>query len=134
MRVALVLALAAVAFRESDTPVGDTVDGADVDAVRANHFHVLGDPVRSHLVSPLVLPIALELDVLRQRGAANCQRVRREEIAGACAGVSRRRHARAVSQTHGLCPSVKTSPPCRVLNHFTRTPENLGKRFTMHTL
>src|SRR5262245_8804572 len=54
MRVALVLALAAVALREPDAPVGDTVDGADVDAVRANHFHVLGDLVRGHLVSPLL--------------------------------------------------------------------------------
>src|SRR4051812_34402319 len=42
MRVALVLALAAVALREPDAPVGDTVDGADVGAVRANHFHVVG--------------------------------------------------------------------------------------------
>src|SRR4051794_27599793 len=54
MRVALVLALAAVALCEPDAPVDDTVDGADVDAVRANHFHVLGDLVRGHLVSPLV--------------------------------------------------------------------------------
>src|SRR5215475_5381590 len=75
MRVALVLALAAVALREPDAPVGDTVDGADVDAVRANHFHVPGDLVRSHLGSPLVSPIALELDVLRQAEPANCQRV-----------------------------------------------------------
>src|SRR5262245_21347382 len=52
MRVALVLALAAVALREPDAPVGDTVDGADVDAVRANHFHALSDLVRGHLVSP----------------------------------------------------------------------------------
>src|SRR5215813_11466558 len=52
MRVALVLALAAVALREPDAPVGETVDGADVDAVRADHFHVLGDLVRDHLVSP----------------------------------------------------------------------------------
>src|SRR4030095_2906870 len=52
MRVALVLALAAVALREPDAPVGDTVDGADVDAVGADHFHVLGDLVRGHLVSP----------------------------------------------------------------------------------
>src|SRR5262249_21952226 len=55
MRVALVLALAAVALREPDAPVGDTVDGADVDAVRANHFHVLGDLFRGHLVSPLFI-------------------------------------------------------------------------------
>src|SRR4051812_27798628 len=54
MRVAFVLALAAVALGEPDAPVGDSVDGADVDAVRANHFHVLGDLVRSHLISPLV--------------------------------------------------------------------------------
>ena len=66
MRVPLVLALAAVALREPDAPVGDIVDGANVDAVRANHFHVLGDLVRSHLVSPLVSPIALKLGVLRQ--------------------------------------------------------------------
>src|SRR5262245_1495127 len=52
MRVAFVLALAAVALREPDATVGDTVDGADVDAVRANHFHVLSDLVRGHLVSP----------------------------------------------------------------------------------
>src|SRR5262245_42159918 len=60
MRVALVLPLAAVALREPDAPVGDTVDGADMDSVRANHFHVLGNLVRGHLVSPLVSPIALE--------------------------------------------------------------------------
>src|SRR6516164_6541938 len=52
MRVALVLALAAVALREPDATVGDAVDGADVDAVRADHFHVLGNLVRGHLVSP----------------------------------------------------------------------------------
>src|SRR5215472_15126700 len=48
----LVLALAVVALREPDATVGDAVDGADVDAVRADHFHVLGDLVRGHLVSP----------------------------------------------------------------------------------
>src|SRR5262245_45759962 len=38
MLVALVLPLAAVALREPDATVGDTVDGADVDAVCADHF------------------------------------------------------------------------------------------------
>src|SRR5215467_6156866 len=52
MRVALVLALAAVALREPDATVGDAVDSADMDAVRSDHFHVLGDLVRGHLVSP----------------------------------------------------------------------------------
>src|SRR5262245_19864595 len=99
MRVTLVLALAAVALREPDAPVGDTVDGADVDAVRANHFHVLGDLVRGHLVSPLVSPIALEQGVLRQAEPRELPtRVRREEIAVARAEVSRRGHARAASQ------------------------------------
>jgi hypothetical protein len=37
-----VLPLAAVALREPDAPVGDTVDRADVDGVRADHFRVLG--------------------------------------------------------------------------------------------
>src|SRR5215469_3931765 len=36
-------------FAEPDATVGD---GADVDAVRADHLHVLGDLVRGHLVSP----------------------------------------------------------------------------------
>src|SRR5262245_37427470 len=52
MRVALVLALAAVALREPDATVGDAVDSADMDAVRSDHFHVVGDLVRGHLVSP----------------------------------------------------------------------------------
>src|SRR4051794_26975008 len=52
MRVVLVLALAAVALGEPDATGDDTVDGANVDAVRADHFHVLGDLVRNHLVSP----------------------------------------------------------------------------------
>src|SRR5689334_22116345 len=52
MRVALVLALAAVALRKPDATVGDAVDSADVDAVRTDHFHVPGDLVRGHLVSP----------------------------------------------------------------------------------
>src|SRR5215469_18743513 len=52
MRVGLVPALAAIALREPDATVGDAVDGADVDAVRADHLHVLGDLVRGHLVSP----------------------------------------------------------------------------------
>src|SRR6266699_3629799 len=52
MRVVLVLALAAVALGEPDATVRDTVDGADVNAVRADHFHVLDDLVRGHLVSP----------------------------------------------------------------------------------
>ena len=38
MRVALVLSFAAVALREPDATVNDTVDGADVDAVRTDHF------------------------------------------------------------------------------------------------
>src|SRR5262245_52725428 len=108
MRVALVLALAAVAFREPDAPVGDTVDGADVDAVRANHFHVLGDPVRSHLVSPLVLPIALELGVLRQ--------VQPRELS-----------------TRVRRPAVQTSLPCWVLSDFAGAARILGKRFMVHT-
>src|SRR3954453_13481277 len=66
MRVALVLALAAVALREPDAPVGDTIDGADVDAVRANHFHVPGDLVPDLLVSPLVSPIPREPGILLQ--------------------------------------------------------------------
>src|SRR3954447_875062 len=52
MRVVLVLALAAVALGEPDATVSDTVDGADVNAVRADHFHGLLDLVRGHLVSP----------------------------------------------------------------------------------
>jgi hypothetical protein len=52
-----------------------------VDAVRANHFHVLGDLVRSHLVSPLVSPIALKLGVLRQAEPGELQpRVRRPAV------------------------------------------------------
>src|SRR5438045_7336567 len=41
MRVLLVLTLAAVALGEPDATVGDTVDGADVNAVRAGHFQRL---------------------------------------------------------------------------------------------
>src|SRR5262249_16173379 len=99
MRVALVLALAAVALREPEAPVGDTVDRADLDAVPANHFHVLGDLVRGHLVTPLVSPIALEQGVLRHAEPRELPtRVRREEIAAARAEVSRRGYARAASQ------------------------------------
>ena len=60
MCVVLVLALAAVALGEPDATVGDTMDGADVNAVRADHFHVLDDLVRGHLVSPLVSPTVRE--------------------------------------------------------------------------
>src|SRR3954467_7181069 len=49
MCVVLVVALAAVALGEPDASVGDTVDGTDVNAVRADHFHVLDDLVRGHL-------------------------------------------------------------------------------------
>jgi hypothetical protein len=52
VRVALVLSFAAVALREPDATANDTVDGASVDAVRTNHFHILNDLVRSHFVSP----------------------------------------------------------------------------------
>jgi hypothetical protein len=52
VRVALVLSFAAVALREPDATVNDTVDGADADAVRTDHFHILNDLVRSDFVSP----------------------------------------------------------------------------------
>src|SRR4051812_47675104 len=49
VRVALVLAFAAVTLRQSDATVGDNVDGADVDTARTDDFHVPGDFVRGHL-------------------------------------------------------------------------------------
>src|SRR5690242_2466936 len=36
-----------------DTAVLDTIDGADVDAIRADHLHVLFDAIVVHIESPL---------------------------------------------------------------------------------
>jgi hypothetical protein len=46
MMVPLVGALAAVFLRQLDGTVLESVDGADVDAVRADDFHVLPDEAR----------------------------------------------------------------------------------------
>src|SRR3954467_3217989 len=49
VRVALVPAFAAVTLHQFYATVGDTVDGADVHAVRTDDFHVPGDFFRGHL-------------------------------------------------------------------------------------
>src|SRR3954466_421649 len=71
VRVALVLAFAAVTLRQSDATVGDTVDGADVHTVRTDDFHVPGDFVRGHLTLLVMSLIALKLHADRQ--AKSCE-------------------------------------------------------------
>ena len=52
MMMTLVAPLPAVFLGQLDAAAFHPIDGADVDAVRADHFHVLGDLVRGHLASP----------------------------------------------------------------------------------
>src|ERR1700754_3385311 len=49
MMMALVTSLAAVGLRQLDPVFLNTIDGPDVNAIRADHFHMFLDPTVAHL-------------------------------------------------------------------------------------